>query len=713
MLKSSIPSNNTHTPFDLQKKLIRFKSSFLSFPLIAGLLFLLIFGVFLPDTGFFWDDWVQLLSKHLYGPPAYFQYFYERPLSGWTHIVFGSLLGDSSLRWQIFTLSLRWACVCTAWWLFQLIWPHYKRQAALAAVIFAVYPGFTQQAISVAYHQHWLQYLFFLLSLAFMVLSQYKKRYIHLFLIAAALIFQGLQLSITEFFVGVEFLRPLILWVVLTHLSDENKTTLSLWQRTTKTLLSWMPYLALLAVYSVWRLFFMPLPDGHQNTPTLFNHLLSQPFDALLNLAYNALIDASNSLIVVWGKVFDLQLANFHQPMVFFSWGISLIIAVGLGIFLTRLHPDPHEVSQMQSPHHSLEWIVIGLLGVVVSNAPLWATENNILWAMDEDIYHSSRFTLAAMLWASLLMVGLISWMMERWKAKVFFVAALVGLVAGFQVRNANDYRWLSLDQSRFYWQLSWRAPFIKQGTALISEEILFPYQGTFATAGAINLLYPQQKNPDQVAYWAYALKPRFDNDEVDINSVSFNTKVRLFTFKGQTPDSLFFSYGTSKSNCLWILRPDDADFSDLSALTKKWLPVSSLKRIEQTAPDNSLPSVELFGAEPEHGWCYFYEKADLARQYSDWQSAAGLADEALRKGYSPTQSGSNSIFEWQPFIEAYAHVGRWKDAADLMIKNLEFDPKYAPFVCSRWKKLYNNLYEGDGRTEANQAVLETAGCRF
>ena len=336
------PNDISETPVSKPRFILpRLRFAPVTFPIAAALLFAVIFGFFITQMGFFWDDWVQLLSKHLYGFPAYMRYFYERPLSGWTHIVFGPLMGDAPLHWQIFTLSLRWGCVLSAWWLFQLIWPGYRRQAILAALLFAVYPGFTQQPIAVAYHQHWLQYLLFLLSLAFMALALRRPRRKILFT-GLALLFQALQFSITEFFVGVELLRPLILWILLNNPTDKQPVANRKKQLFT-ALLDWLPYLALMLVYVIWRIFLMPLPEGHQNTPELLALLRSRPLTAVQHVAQHALIDGLNSLLVVWGKVFDLHLASAGQPIILLSWGISLLVAVGLAFYLLRLTPVKDE----------------------------------------------------------------------------------------------------------------------------------------------------------------------------------------------------------------------------------------------------------------------------------------------------------------------------------------------------------------------------------
>jgi hypothetical protein len=60
-----------------------------------------------------------------------------------------------------------------------------------------------------------------------------------------------------------------------------------------------------------------------------------------------------------------------------------------------------------------------------------------------------------------------------------------------------------------------------------------------------------------------------------------------------------------------------------------------------------------VFGPEPARGWCYFYEKADLARQRGDWDEVLALGNEALDKEFVPQDS-----VEWIPFLQGYAIAG-------------------------------------------------------
>ena len=60
-----------------------------------------------------------------------------------------------------------------------------------------------------------------------------------------------------------------------------------------------------------------------------------------------------------------------------------------------------------------------------------------------------------------------------------------------------------------------------------------------------------------------------------------------------------------------------------------------------------------MFGPEPAHKWCYYFEKAELALQTGDWQNAADLGTQAAKAGMHPEDP-----IEWIPFLQAYAQLG-------------------------------------------------------
>jgi hypothetical protein len=78
--------------------------------------------------------------------------------------------------------------------------------------------------------------------------------------------------------------------------------------------------------------------------------------------------------------------------------------------------------------------------------------------------------------------------------------------------------------------------------------------------------------------------------------------------------------------------------------------------KIEFALTENESPAKPLdfaFGTEPVRGWCYLYQKAELARQQGDWDSVAALGMDAANLGLTPADP-----IEWTPFLQAYAVLG-------------------------------------------------------
>jgi pentatricopeptide repeat protein len=79
------------------------------------------------------------------------------------------------------------------------------------------------------------------------------------------------------------------------------------------------------------------------------------------------------------------------------------------------------------------------------------------------------------------------------------------------------------------------------------------------------------------------------------------------------------------------------------------------------------IPSQSIFGAEPTHDWCYYYQKASLARQQGNWEEVNSLYNEAISLGFKP-----NDKSEIIPFIEALVNIGKQEEALELYNKELK-----------------------------------------
>jgi hypothetical protein len=322
----------------------------------------------------------------------------------------------------------------------------------------------------------------------------------------------------------------------------------------------------------------------------------------------------------------------------------------------------------------------LGALGFALGALPVWLTERQVLSGLQ-----GARFGLASMFGLSVLVVGLLDWLTPRRLPKIILVGALVGLAVTFHYRTAYAYINSWVKQNQFYWQLAWRAPNLKPGTALLSADELFLYVGRNPTAMSLNLSYPQPRGSPNLAYWfvelAHDIGPAGIPQLVSGTAISMN--FRNYSFTGSSLDSLAIYYEPDEGRCLWVLSPEDEANPEIPALTEEVLPISNLSWIEATPLQDGYPPAELFGKEPTHTWCYYFQKAELARQLGDWQEVVRLADEAQSLGYTP-----KNPHERLPLIEAFAHAGRWQEAVRQTNRAFDKDTKYARRLCLLWEKI-------------------------
>jgi len=90
-----------------------------------------------------------------------------------------------------------------------------------------------------------------------------------------------------------------------------------------------------------------------------------------------------------------------------------------------------------------------------------------------------------------------------------------------------------------------------------------------------------------------------------------------------------------------------------------------------------------VFGREPAHGWCYYFEKASLLAQQGAWQAAADLGDEAFALGDYP-----NDPMERFVFIEAYARSGNMDRARELSDETLKITPLVKAPLDKLWERI-------------------------
>lgn len=318
--------------------------------------------------------------------------------------------------------------------------------------------------------------------------------------------------------------------------------------------------------------------------------------------------------------------------------------------------------------------MLMGLVALILGALPGWIAGREITAS-----FYSSRFSLASMLGASLFFIGLLEWITPRYFVKITLVSVMVAITTNYHIRTNDLYR-ASWDwQKNFYWQLYWRAPYIEPNTPFISDNEVLLYAGGYATAMGINLTYSEGAQAENLGYWFFALDDKLDGQINQFrNQKALRGNLRNLNFSGDSLDSLIINYDSKR--CLHVLSDGRAENALLPASLQEVLPASNLSRIHPVT-DKLPPDPHIFGSEPDHTWCYYYEKAELARQFEDWEQIAYLGDEAMRAGYTPYDP-----VEWFAFIEAYGLSGQVKQATAITQDIYNTRSDYGPPLCELWK---------------------------
>jgi hypothetical protein len=672
-----------------------------SIPVALFMVCLVSYGLLIPWLGFYWDDWPYSWFAKILGPLGFVKAFAnDRPFLSVIYMVTTPLFGDSPIAWQFFGIFTRFVAVIALWWSLKQIWPKKIRQIAWVTFLFAVFPGFGQQWISVIYSQAFLMLAASIFALGLMVKAYRTPRW-YWPLTILSLLCSAFSLLSTEYFYGLEFLRPVFLWIVITNVVQDRK------KRAIQILVQWLPYLVALAGYSIYRFMLLSsstyngyevkvfdFSSGGLNTPLV--QTLSSLFDSLGKAGFAA-----------WTQTLQL----FSLPIEASSTLLFLVVTIltfALTLaYLLLLKTDANQDSDPaneQVDQWGLQAIMIGIMGILLGRLPSWVAGLPI--GLD---FPWDRFMLSMMLGASFLMVGLIEYLIKTEKRKAVILALLIGLAAGKQTQNANSFRRAWETERSFFWQLTWRMPGIKPGTMLLTDELPLPYYSDYSLSAPLNLIYaPNLKPSDSMPYILLYTKARLNKSLPTLapdKPVQFN--YRAMSFIGNTSQSVVIDQPIP--GCLRVMDEkynDQQTIPDLPDELKAAIHLSNLKNILPDANPPAVPPANLFGSEPSHTWCYYFEKIELAKQSGDWQKVIEIRNQAGNLGFTallPTEE--------LPLLEAYTHTNQYDSAIQLTQKLSEGNPAFISGLCHVWNRAIDDLPPDPGSRLKINILLTQLKC--
>jgi hypothetical protein len=612
----------------------------------------LAYGLLIPQLGFYWDDQPMSWIRYQLGPDAMAQYFStNRPVWGVLYQITTRIFPQVPIYWQVFALLWRWLGAVVVWLIVRELWKDRPRFAVGVSLLFLLYPGFNQQWSAYLYSHFFIVLFFFLLSLHLMLRGK----------TVAALIFSALNLWMMEYFFALELVRIGLIW---TSLRDSYPTPK---ERLKPSLKLWAPYLALFALAVLSRLFVF---NNQIYGFSLMSQLNADPFATLLSLVQNFFISIWITTVAAWTQVFTGFDPSTHgmRTLVLYAAVMVITLALLLVYFFKQNSDDDKQRDAWYA-------IGLGLFMLPFAGAPFWTTGLVISLA-----HPASRFTLPFMLGVSLLLAGLIE-LIRQERLRNILLILLIGLAAGRQFLWSIDYLRDWQAQKNLFWQLTWRAPGIKPDTLVLMNEELFYYADNSISA-PLNWIYAPDNRSDKIDYVLFYPTNRLNASLPELKlDIPIHYDYLAGTFDGNTSQALAFYYDPPA--CLRLLESFDEDnrfILDESLMRE----ASALSNPDRILAGQTAVMPAIYGPEPEHGWCYHFQKADLARQMGDWEEVVKLGDKAFKLDDFP-----NSPVERFVFIEGYTHMGDWKRAIQLSKESYRVSKDYVgPLLCQLWERI-------------------------
>lgn len=641
----------------------------------------LTYGLFFWKRGFYWDEFPWAWIYYRLGPDVLTKTFStSRPFWGMIYQLTMPIVGPNPWVWQLIAIFMRWVTAVLFWAILRVLWPHHPRPALWASLLFLVYPGMGQHFISMMYSHFYIVLSCYLLSLYFSLLAIQNEKY-RVVLFVASYVFAAINLLAMEYFYFLEFVLPFLFWVML---NGTNKS------RTQKTILYFLPYVTIFLGVTFWRMFFFTFQNAS------YKYVL---LDALrANFLSGLLLLINNVAISFWRTVYEVWLYPFLTVGITglgpFTLTLMLVLLFSIillvGIYLFKFMPN----DEAKDRDFAQQAGFIGLVFWGLSGGSVW-----IIGIVPQLNFSIDRFMLPFMLGASLLMACFIALIKNR-RAQTILLALMIGFAVSRQFRLEEIFRADWATQQNLFWQMAWRIPALEKGTILISNDLPVTYYSDNSLTGPLNWIYSPPGEMNVVLYFASVRVGK------KLPSLEPGQSHELYyvgpTFYGNTSNILMFNF--QPPGCLRVIDPETDAANRLLPESLRDITKYSNQNVIGFNQEAEMPS-QFYAKEPLHGWCYYFERADLARQQGDWNQVVKLGDVAFNLDDSP-----NDPFEYFIFIEGYAHGAEWEKAVKLSQTAYKISKNYVgPPLCKLWDRIELNTEN----TPEKKVILDMVQNKF
>lgn len=622
------------------------KTSFRSVTLLEIALLIIVSAAaylpFLLKLGYYFDDWYLMYAAGTRGAEVFQDIFsVDRPGRAFVMMPLYSLFGGNPLYYNLSAYFLRLLGAFGFLSLLRSLWERERAATLAMTVLFLVYPGFLSQPNAIDYQSHLAGLAAAIWSIALTLRALSSSRWVErtgFFTLSILLGF--FYLSQIEWYIGFEATR----WIGVIIITFRDGGSLG--RAISRSIQSAFPVLIIPVVFLAWRLLFFESERGATDVGMQLGGLSSAPLSTIGLWAISMAQDMVDVLILAWVSPLTRYAFTMDTTHKLIGFGLG-ILAVAMTLITLKRGETISHGDRAQDPGWRREVMWFGFAALIFGLLPVTLANREVTFPS------FSRYTLASSAGAVMIILAALNDLANIKLRQIILLALVLFSVLTHYGNGYEHARWAE-EYRTFWWQVAWRIPQMAGNTTLVAQ---YPASGTeedYFIWGPANLIYsPVSANERKVQP---ALFAAILNQETMISVLlregqDFSDRRSIVTFTNYR-NILVIAQPTPES-CARVIEGSQVELSSLDQ--PRLMAVAPFSEAGRILADEAgrIPPVIPFGDEPPHTWCYFYEKASLARQRGDWEMVLALGNEAMEKGFSPYET-----IEWMPFLQAYAQAG-------------------------------------------------------
>lgn len=591
------------------------------------------------------DDWYYTLDRSIGGPGTFEAMFsIDRPARGPFFEAYYQLFGTEPLPYHLMSLAWRLLSGLAGLWLFRLLWPQQRAATLFMALLLMLYAGYFRWMEGFESQPHLASLCFEVLSIALTIKAiQTGQRYHKIAYWVGSILTGWIYMALVDYAIGMEAFRllcvGLVIWPRL-----EGKSIL---RRGLAVLRIWCPALLIAGGFLFWHTFIFTNIRPDTDPAIQLNVLAQSPLTRgfwWLVYFFQSILDVG---FLAWSGPYALQFFGLSAEKIAMGFALAgLMICCAMAALLGAEHKEQAQMDGEKNTNWPLQAVVVGLLGVMGGVVPVVMANRRVVFAA------FSHYGLPASLASAVVAGSLVFLLRPRWARigagiLLVFLAFITHFAYGTGINHEEQII------AAFWQQVAWRAPDIQPETTLMVSYPEINYgEDVDAAGGPANFIYyPETTHEIPARYPLFALQQMPWISKEVITGGHFERDYR--THEGVVDYNQLLVISQPDVNaCIHVQDSrwpwTSYDERDAILISAKY---SQSDRIIATGEVHSVPDV--LGSEPPHGWCYYFEKAELAVQMNDWQAVMQLEQMVSEQDLRPVNE-----LEWMPFAQAAAVTG-------------------------------------------------------